>query len=506
MKKYKALYNEINTQTVYDVAIKTPLDLMPSLSKRFKHNIYLKREDLQPVFSFKNRGAYKKIASLSKETLKNGVIAASAGNHAQGVALAAKKLGISAIIVMPQTTPPIKVNAVKAWDATVILHGDSYDDAFEKAMKIVKTENRTFIHPFDDPLTIAGQGSVGLEILEQAPKKPDIIFVPAGGGGLLAGVLIAVKMTHPEIKIIGVEPENAACVYEAVKAGERVILSDVGIFADGVAVKQVGENTFSIIKDLVDDIILISTDEMCAAIKDIFEDTRILSEPAGALSLAGLKKYISKNPNTNAQTLIAINSGANVNFDRLRHIAERAEIGEDAEALFAVTIPEKPGSFKTFCKLIGKRSITEFNYRYANQKNAQIFVGIKLKDGKEEIKEIINTLKKNNYPTIDLTDNEMAKLHLRHMVGGHSDNIKDEKLYRFRFPEKPGALAKFLDAVGDKFNISLFHYRNHGAAFGRVLAGIQVPQDQEKIVASFIKKLGYSYVDESTNNAYKLFL
>jgi threonine dehydratase len=504
--EYLKIYSEIQNSPVYDVAIKTPLGDMPLLSERIGHHILLKREDLQPVFSFKIRGAYHKIAQLSDAQKNQGIIAASAGNHAQGVALAAKKLNIQASIVMPVTTPAIKVNAVKRRGGNVILFGDTYDDAYHHAMELSKKNGFIFIHPFDDLQTLAGQGTVGLEILEQSTPLPDIIFVPVGGGGLLAGILIAIKKTHPQIKVIGVEPEDAACLDAALKANQRVILKEVGIFADGVAVKQIGEHTFGIAKDLIDGCITVTTDEICAAIKDIFEETRIIAEPAGALSLAGLKRYIDTHTTEKAKTLVAINSGANVNFDRLRHIAERAEIGEEKEGILGVTIPEKPGSFKHFCETIGKRGITEFNYRYSDSSNAQVFVGLQLKKGRPELETVIQKLEDAHYPVTNLTDNEMAKLHIRHMVGGHATQLTNERLYRFIFPERPGALLEFLKQIGTQWNISLFHYRNHGADFGRVLVGIQVDTSDLPNFEKFIQTIGYSCENESDNPAYNLFL
>jgi len=504
--QYQDLYYQIQNSPVYDVAIKTPLNEMPLISERLSHSIYLKREDLQPVFSFKIRGAYHKIAQLSDSQKQKGIIAASAGNHAQGVALACQKLTIPAIIVMPVTTPAIKVNAVKRRGGNVILHGDNYDEAYAHAKKLAEEKGYTFIHPFDDPDTIAGQGTIGLEILEQCKKTPDIIFVPVGGGGLLAGLLMAIKTTHPSIKIIGVEPEDAACLKAALKANKRVILKEVGIFADGVAVKQIGEHTFNIAKTLIDDCITVSNDEMCAAIKDIFEDTRVIAEPAGALSLAGLKRYCDTHKGATQLTLVAINSGANINFDRLSFVAERAEIGEEKEGIIAVTIPEKPGSFKQFCEMIGKRAITEFNYRYSDEKNAQVYAGLQLKKGRSELDALIKKLEDARYAVINLTDNEVAQLHIRHMVGGHAPTLTNERLYRFIFPERPGALLQFLTKIGTQWNISLFHYRNHGADFGRVLVGIQVDKPDLPKFKAFISDLGFNAQDESTNLAYTLFL
>ena len=500
----KSYLEKILRARVYDVAKETPLELAPQLSKRIANNIYLKREDLQPVFSFKLRGAYNKIIQLSDKAKKSGVIAASAGNHAQGVALSAKKLAIHSLIVMPKTTPPIKVKAVRSLGAKIILHGDSYDEACAHALTVAKEQGMTFIHPFDDPEVIAGQGTIAMELLRQHPDLPHAIFVPVGGGGLIAGIAAYVKSLHPQIKVIGVEPEDAPCLYRALEAGRRVTLKQVGIFADGVAVRQVGKETFRIAKACVDEVILVSTDEICAAIKDIFDDTRTIAEPAGALAVAGLKKYVEREA-IEDQALIAIESGANINFDRLRHIAERAELGERREALFAVQIPEKPGSFLHFCKLLGKRSVTEFNYRYADQQTAQIFAGVELdeEDGAREA--LIRRLEESHFPVVDLTDNETAKLHIRYMVGGHAHGINDERLFRFEFPERPGALLKFLSSLGKHWNITLFHYRNHGAAYGRVLLGIQIPKGEISAFRESLKALGYPYWEESDNPAYQLF-
>ncbi|NOY65888.1 MAG: threonine ammonia-lyase, biosynthetic, partial [Gammaproteobacteria bacterium] len=459
---------------VYDVAQETALEKAPSLSRRLGCQVYLKREDQQPVFSFKLRGAYNKIALLSESELNAGVIAASAGNHAQGVALAAKKLGIEATIVMPRTTPEIKVQSVRHFGANIILHGDAYDEAYEHAMSLVTEKGMVFVHPFDDPDVIAGQGTVAMEILHQCSDDIDAIFIPVGGGGLIAGMSAYIKHLKPGIKVIGVEPDDAPCMHQALKQGERVILEQVGIFADGVAVRQVGKETFRIAQTCVDEVILVSTDEICAAIKDIFDDTRSIMEPAGALGVAGMKKYQEQHKLHN-KTLIAINSGANMNFDRLRHVAERAEIGEQREALLAVTIPEEPGSFRKFCQAIASRGITEFNYRYADHQQAHIFAGIQLRNGEEEKKELLNQLYEMGYPVLDMTNNEMAKIHIRYMVGGHTKEVSDEQVYRFQFPERPGALLKFLTHMGHDWNISMFHYRNHGADYGRILIGIQVP-------------------------------
>lgn len=490
---------------VYDIVDKVPLDPAVNLSLRTGNQILLKREDLQPVFSFKIRGAYNKMVQLSQEEKDKGVIAASAGNHAQGVALSANKLGVNALIVMPKTTPDIKVIAVKRLGGTVELYGNSYDEAYEHAKKLEKAQGWTFIHPYDDPDVIAGQGTIAMEIMQQCEQQPDAIFVPVGGGGLISGVSAYIKYLYPDIKIIGVEPDDAASMHDALKAKERVTLEQVGIFADGVAVKQVGEETFRVARKCVDDILLVNADEICAAIKDIFDDTRTVTEPAGALAVAGLKKYIRDHNVTN-KTFVAINSGANINFDRLRHVAERAELGEHREVLFSATIDECPGSFLRFCKIVGNRGITEFNYRYSHDDLARVFVGVKTSDAEEEKEILFAALTSKGYPVIDFSDNEIAKLHLRHMVGGHAPELLHEHLYRFEFPERPGALLRFLRGMGHNWNISLFHYRNHGAAFGRVLAGIQVPDDDLNDFHQFLDELGYNYWDETENLAYKEFL
>jgi len=489
---------------VYDVAKETPLDFAPLLTKRIDNQVYLKREDLQPVFSFKLRGAYNKISYLSDAEKKSGVIAASAGNHAQGVALSAKKLSIHALIVMPKTTPPIKVKAVRSLGAKIVLHGDSYDEACDHAKLLADEHGMAFIHPFDDPEVIAGQGTIAMEILRQQPNLPYAIFVPVGGGGLIAGIAAYVKAIYPQIKVIGVEPEDAPCMHNALQAGRRITLKQVGIFADGVAVRQVGKETFRIAKELVDEVILVNTDETCAAIKDIFDDTRTIAEPAGALSVAGLKKYVARE-SISKKMLVAIESGANINFDRLRHIAERAELGEQREAIFAVQIPEKPGSFLRFCKLLGKRSVTEFNYRYADQQMAQIFAGVELDEDDGAREALVSKLEDNGFHVVDLSENETAKLHIRYMVGGHAHGVTDERLYRFEFPERPGALLNFLSSLGRRWNISLFHYRNHGAAYGRVLLGIQVPKNEIGDFQASLDSLGYPYWEESSNPAYQIF-
>ncbi len=495
---------KIENSRVYDVARVTPLEFQPNLSARIDNRVLLKREDMQPVFSFKLRGAYNKMANLSPEVLKRGVIAASAGNHAQGVALAAQKLKCRAVIVMPTTTPAIKVNAVKARGAEVILFGDSYSDAYVHALELEKTEKLTFVHPYDDPDIIAGQGTIAMEILNAHPEPIEAIFCCVGGGGLLAGIATYVKAVRPEIKVIGIEAKDAEAMTESLKLGKRVILDQVGLFADGAAVKQVGEHTFALCQQYVDEMIVVDNDAICAAIKDVFEDTRSILEPAGALSIAGLKAYAERE-GMHGKALVAIASGANMNFDRLRFVAERAELGEQREAVLAVTIPEQAGAFKAFCQLLGNRNITEFNYRYSDPKEAHIFVGLAIASTTDTGKLIVD-LAAQGLNAIDLTDNEMAKLHLRHLVGGRAPQAEHEVVYRFEFPEKPGALMKFLDTMGHDWNISLFHYRNHGADFGRVLVGMQAPPNEKAEFAAFLQNLGYPYWDETQNPAYKLFL
>jgi threonine dehydratase len=489
---------------VYDVAIESPLDHAPGLSKRLGNRLLIKREDLQPVFSFKLRGAYNKMAGLPRKRLARGVIAASAGNHAQGVALAAQRLGCRAVIVMPVTTPRIKVDAVAARGAEVVLHGDSYAEAYKKSLQLKSRRGLTFVHPYDDPEVIAGQGTIGMEILRQHPQPIDAIFVPVGGGGLISGIAAYVKRVRPAVKIIGVEPVDADAMARSLRMKRRVKLDHVGLFADGVAVKEVGRETFRLCRKLVDEMVLADTDEMCAAIKDVFEDTRVVLEPAGALAVAGAKAWVEKHA-AKSKTLVAIASGANTNFDRLRFIAEEAELGEHREAILAVTIPERPGSFRKFCSLLGARNVTEFNYRIADSREAHIFVGIEV-HGREETARIVRNLRRHGLTTLDLSDNEMAKLHTRHMVGGRAPFAKNELLYRFEFPERPGALMRFLEAMRSDWNISLFHYRNQGADYGRVLVGIQVPRNEMPQFRGFLRKLGYPYADETRNPAYKLFL
>ena len=496
---------KILSARVYDVAIESPLETARRLSVRLDNQILLKREDLQSVFSFKLRGAYNKLYQLTRKSKIKGVVAASAGNHAQGLALAASKLGVKAIIVMPKTTPKIKVDSVRSYGAKAVLVGDTFDEASVYANELCEKEGLSYIHPYDDPDVIAGQGTVAVEILRQYTDDIDAIFIPVGGGGLIAGMATFIKYLRPEIRVIGVEAQDSACFAAALEKNRRVILNHVGLFADGVAVKQMGRETWRVARQVVDEVITVNTDEICAAIKDIFDDTRSITEPAGALAVAGIKKYVEEN-NVSKQTLIAINSGANMNFDRLRHVSERAELGEHREGLIGVTIPEEPGSFLRFCRLIGKKGITEFNYRYSDSSNAHVFAGIQLADGLTELDELVQKLSEKGYPVLSMSDNEMAKLHVRHMVGGHANKIENEVLYRFEFPERPGALLDFLSHIGKRWNISLFHYRNHGAAFGRVLVGLQVPMAERKDVKIFLDELGYNWWDESDNEAYKMFL
>jgi threonine dehydratase len=489
---------------VYDVAIESPLERATGISTALNNHVLLKREDLQPVFSFKLRGAYNKMAHLTPAELKRGVICASAGNHAQGVALAAEKLGCKATIVMPTVTPSIKIDAVKRRGATVVLHGDSYHEAGLYAKKLAATKNLTYVHPYDDPLVIAGQGTIGMEILRQYQHPIDAVFVPVGGGGLIAGIAAYIKALSPTTKIIGVEPVDSNAMAVSLKAGKRVTLAHVNLFADGVAVKEVGEETFRLAQKLIDEMVLVTTDEICAAIKDIFQDTRSIMEPSGGLALAGIKRYIAQTKSKN-KTFVAICCGANMNFDRLRFVAERALVGEHHEALLAVTVPETRGSFKRFCESIGPRNITEFTYRIADAKAAHVFVGVSIKDASEP-KKLVAHFKKNGFPAIDLSNDEMAKLHVRHLVGGHSPLAEDELIYRFEFPERPGALMGFLTSMSPNWNISLFHYRNHGADVGRILIGLQVPKNERKRFDQFLATLGFAYADETNNPAYQLFL
>jgi threonine dehydratase len=495
----------LNAQ-VYDVARETPLDPAPLLSARLGNHALLKREDLQPVFSFKCRGAYNKMIHLDEASRAAGVVAASAGNHAQGVALAASKLGIKAKIVMPVTTPLIKVEAVRALGAKVVLSGDSFDEAAVRAAALVGTEGLTFIHPFDDPDVIAGQGTVAVELVRQASRPLDYVFVCCGGGGLLAGMATYLRYVWPQTKIIGVEPEDAACVRAALNKGRRVTLREVGLFADGCAVAQVGKEPFRLIRESVDDVITVSTDEICAAVKDIFEDTRAIAEPAGALAVAGMKKYAQQHRISGA-TMAATVSGANTNFDRLRYISERTEIGERREAVLSVTIPERPGAFRAFCNAIGKRNVTEFNYRYETAAAARVFVGLTVTPGDDSLNALKRNLREKGYRVLDLTDNETAKLHLRHMIGGRQpDDIGEEIVFRVEFPERPGSLLQFLNALGNEFSITLFHYRNHGAAYGRILVGMQVPPGKRAQLRRALLRLGYPFWEESDNPAYLEYL
>lgn len=507
MEKY---VKKILTSRVYEVADETPLQRARLLSRRLGNEVRLKREDLQPVFSFKIRGAYNKMAELTEEDQARGVITASAGNHAQGVALAARELGIKAHIVMGRNTPSIKVDAVRDLGARVVLHGDNYDDAAAHARELVEKAGYVYVHPFDDPDVIAGQGTVGMEIMNQHPGAPDVIFVPVGGGGLIAGIGAYVKYLAPATKIIGVEAEGSACMTAALAAGRRVRLpfDTLDLFADGTSVAQAGKETFRLARRCVDSTITVNTDEICAAIKDLFDDTRSIAEPSGALAVAGMKKYCAAAP-VQGQTLVAVVSGANVNFDRLRHISERAEVGEQREVVLGVTIPEKKGSFRKFCRALGKHPVSEFNYRYASDKEAHVYVGLQVADPKDR-PTLIDGLIDSGYPVTDMTDNEAAKLHVRHMVGGRVYGGKQEILYRFEFPERPGALMRFLSVLGTGWNITMFHYRNHGAAWGRVFVGFEVADgeiDSERArLTDYLKRIGYRYWEETDNPAYELFL
>ena len=498
-------FERILKARVYDVAIESPLEVAPRLSARLGNQVLFKREDLQPVFSFKIRGAYNKIAQLTDTEAARGVICASAGNHAQGVALAAARRGIRAVICMPLTTPAIKVEAVQARGGEVVLHGDDYDSAYTHALQLAAEQGLTFVHPFDDPEVIAGQGTIAMELLRQHGPDIHAVFVPIGGGGLIAGIGAYLRRLYPHIRIIGVEPVDAASMKVSLEAGHRVTLPRVGLFHDGVAVRTVGEHTFRIAQQVVDEVMLVTTDETCAAIQDIYEDTRAIVEPAGALAVAAIKQYVARE-GIKGETLIALNCGANMNFDRLRHVTERAELGARREALFAVEIPEQPGSFLRFCQVIGDRSVTEFNYRYSHGDTACIFVGIAVPDGPEGKARLQAKIEAAGFPVTDMSDNELAKLHVRYMVGGHAAELKDERLFRFEFPERPGALLRFLQAVGSDWNISLFHYRNHGSSSGRVLAGIQVPPASAASFDAHMQELGYQYTEESGNPAVRLFL
>lgn len=495
---------KILTAKVYDVASETALDPARSLSRRLGNHVLLKREDTQPVFSFKLRGAYNKMAHLSAEQLQRGVICASAGNHAQGVALGARKLGCRALIVMPVTAPRLKVDAVRALGGEVVLHGESYSDAYQHALELEKAQGLAFVHPFDDPEVIAGQGTIAMEILRQHQGPIDAVFVAIGGGGLISGVAAYIKAVRPEIKVIGVQTNDSDAMLRSVKAGKRVQLADVGLFADGTAVKLVGEETFRIARVLVDDYVVVDTDAVCAAIKDVFQDTRSIMEPSGAMGVAAVKQYVERTK-AKGQTFVAITCGANMNFDRLRFVAERAEVGEDREAVFAVTIPEERGSFRRFCALIGPRAVTEFNYRISDAQQAHVFVGVAIAN-REESGKLARTFTRHGFPTLDLTDDELAKQHVRHMVGGRSELAKDERLYRFIFPERPGALMRFLSSMHPGWNISLFHYRNQGADYGRILVGIQVPRSDKKAFREFLEGLAYPCEDETDNPVYRLFL
>jgi threonine dehydratase len=489
---------------IYDVAVETPLDAAPGLSARSCNTMLIKREDMQPVVSFKLRGAYNKVARLPSGRAKRGVICASAGNHAQGVALAAAKLGCRAVIVMPTTTPAIKIDAVGNLGGEVVLAGESFDEAYAHALELEKAEKLTFVHPFDDPDVIAGQGTIGMEILRQHSGPIHALFCCVGGGGLISGVAAYVKRLRPEIRVVGVEATDADAMTQSLAAGRRVRLRQVGLFADGAAVKYVGAETFRLCRQYVDEMVRVDNDAICAAIKDVFEDTRAVLEPAGALAIAGAKEYAARH-RLRDRTLIAVASGANINFDRLRFVAERAEVGERREAVLAVTLPEHPGAYKAFVALIGGRDITEFNYRYNDPNEARVFVGVRVAS-RAESQKLVEMLRRHGYPALDLTDDEMAKLHIRHLVGGHAPQVDHEIVYRFEFPERPGALMRFLDQMSAGWNISLFHYRNHGADYGRVLVGMQVPPGEMGQFKAFLKNLGYVHCNETGNAAYRLFL
>ena len=495
---------KILTARVYDVARETALQPARGLSRRLGSQVLLKREDSQPVFSFKLRGAYNKMAHLSAEQLQRGVICASAGNHAQGVALSAKKLGSRALVVMPVTTPKLKIDAVRALGGEVVLQGESYSDAYLHAKDLEREQGLTFVHPFDDPDVIAGQGTVAMEILRQHPGPIAAVFVAIGGGGLISGVAAYLKSVRPEIKVIGVQMNDSDAMLRSVRAGKRVTLADVGLFSDGTAVKLVGEETFRLARQLVDDFVVVDTDAVCAAIKDVFQDTRSIMEPAGAMGVAAAKQYAEQHK-LKGETFVAITSGANMNFDRLRFVAERAEVGEQREAIFAVTIPEERGSFRRFCSLVGPRAVTEFNYRISDQAQAHVFVGVAIAN-QDEADKLARNFERHGFPTLNLTDDELAKLHLRHMVGGRSELAQDERLYRFIFPERPGALMRFLSSMHPGWNISLFHYRNQGADYGRILVGIQVPKADKKAFREFLETLAYPCEDETDNPVYRMFL
>ena len=499
------ILKKVLTSKVYEAAIETPLEDAVAISTELGNRILLKREDLQPVFSFKLRGAYNKIAHLSPREKQQGVIAASAGNHAQGVAFSAQKLGLKALIVMPVTTPQIKIAAVRAYGAEIVLHGDNYSEAAERCQEILKETGMTYIHPFDDKLVIAGQGTIADEILRQSAGEVDAVFVPVGGGGLISGIAAYLKALSPEIKVIGVEPIDSDAMYQSLQANKRVCLKSIGIFADGVAVQEVGKLTFDLCRQHVDDIIRVNTDELCGAIKSIYQATRSIVEPAGALGVAGLKQYVQTHK-LKDQTLVAVNSGANMNFERLRYVSERTQTGAGRESLFAVTIPERPGALRHFCSfLLDTVNITEFNYRLADRTLAQLFLGVSIGTGQER-DEFSKRLEQDGYKTIDLTDNELAKTHLRYMIGGRSAEATGERLFRFWFPERPGALTRFLANMRDDWNISLFHYRNQGGEFGRVLIGLEIPDQHEQSLKTFFDNLGYHYIEETDDPAYQLFL
>ncbi|WP_407364064.1 threonine ammonia-lyase, biosynthetic (plasmid) [Pseudomonas luteola] len=495
----------ILTAPVYDVAVETPLQPAPRLSAELKNRILLKREDLQPVYSFKIRGAYTKVARLSEEAKARGVIAASAGNHAQGLAMAAQKMGIAATIVMPVTTPELKIHGVKARGGNVILYGDAFPEALAHAQKLATTNGYTFVPPFDDPDVIAGQGTVAVELLRQHTGGIDAIFVPVGGGSLIAGVAVYVKYLSPLTRIIGVEPDDANCLQAALKAKERVVLTQVGLFAEGVAVSQIGKHNFDLCQHLVDEVVTVSADEICSAIKDIYDDTRSITEPAGALAVAGLRKYVKRESVEN-QVLVAINSGANVNFTRLRHVAERADLGEGHEAILAVTLPEQPGSLKAFCNALGKRQITEFNYRFRPGKKAQVFLGVQTHPDLVPRECLMDDLQTSGFSTVELTDNDLAKLHIRHMIGGGGDGLAGEHVFSIEFPDRPGALKSFVEILPEGQIITLFHYRNHGADAGRVLLGLQAFEEDASELHQLFKEQGYTYSEETNNPAYRLFL
>lgn len=501
---YSDYLKKILTSRVYEAAVETPLDKAKNLSARLGNEIYIKREDQQPVFSFKIRGAYNKIASLTPSERARGVIAASAGNHAQGVALSAKKLGCKATIVMPATTPKIKVDAVKALGGEVVLAGESYTDAYNHLLGMIKETGMVFIPPFDDPMVIAGQGTIGMEILRQAPRPVEAVFVPIGGGGMAAGVAAYVKSVMPEVKVIGVQTLDSPGMHDSIKNGRVTVMKEVGLFADGTAVKQVGEETFRICKDLLDEVLLVSIDEVCSAIKDTFEDTRVLAEPSGALSLAGLKAY-ARREGLKGKVLVSVNSGANINFHRLRHVSERTELSEGKESVLAVTIPERPGSFLGFIRMIKDRSVTEFNYRYGDRSDAHIFVGVETQ-GLEDRQKLIQGLVDGGMPVTDLTDDEVAKLHIRYMVGGRAPEVDNERVFTFEFPEAPGALHRFLEDLRTRWSITLFHYRNHGADYGRILVGISVPPKDNADLDAFLNRSGYVHREFTDNPGYKMFL